>query len=143
MAWHSLWEESCGQPGALSCTRGLAGWVPTERSPGWEWRLSVCHKEEENEALTKREDICRVGQSHNPVVILRDKLGSSVWLGKPPPCSWLFSLLLRPVSGKVFHLLPGRRAEGKSDQPLGGLRGNWWIVFVCFANVTEVSWLKI
>lgn len=26
---------------------------------------------------------------------------------------------------------------------LAGLRGNWWIVFVCFTNVTEVSWLKI
>lgn len=62
--------------------------------------LSVWHKEEKNEALIKREDICRVGQSHNPVVILREKLGSSVWLGKPPPCSWFFSLLLRPVSGK-------------------------------------------
>lgn len=31
--------------------------------------LSVWHKEEENEALTKKENICRVGQSHSPVVI--------------------------------------------------------------------------
>lgn len=31
--------------------------------------LSVWHKEEENEVLTKKENIYRVGQSHNPVVI--------------------------------------------------------------------------
>lgn len=55
------------------------------------------HKEDGNRS-TERGKVCRVGQNHNPVVVLRDKLGSLAWLGKPPPCSYLFSLLLRSLS---------------------------------------------
>lgn len=71
----------------------------------------------EGNGSTDRGKVCRVGQNHNPVVILRDKLGSPAWLRKPPPCSWLFSLLLSPLSlgSEVVPLLPGKRAEGKSE----------------------------
>lgn len=92
MAWpslDSLLNQEAWQVGFLLKT-------PQAGSGGF---LSVWHKEEENEALTKKENICNVSQSQ-PSGDLRDKLGSSVGLGKPPPCSWLLSLLLRPVSGK-------------------------------------------
>lgn len=100
--------------------------------------------------LTERGKICRVGQNHSPVATVRDKLGSPAWLGKPSPCSLLFLLLLRPLAlgSKVFPLLPGRRAEEKSESDqfcfwsLGGPERKL-VDGLCFANMSEVSWLKI
>jgi len=67
--------------------------------------------------LAERGKVCRVGQSDSPVVILRDKPGPAAGLRKPPPRSRWLSLLLGPLSlgSEVLPLLPGRRAEGKSE----------------------------
>lgn len=115
----------------------------------WRDRLvSGCNRE--GNGRTDRGKICRVDQNHSPVAILRDKLGSPVWLGKPPPYSLLFLPLLRPLAlgSEVFPLLHGRRAEEKSEADqfcfwsLGGPERKL-VDGLCFANVSEVSWLRI
>lgn len=98
-------------------------------------------------ALTERGKVCRVGQNHNPVVILRGKLGSPGWLGKHPPCSWLFSQLLRHcLWGARFFLSCLGEGQKENRNPISsvsgprvGLRGNGWMVSICFANMAEVK----
>lgn len=84
---------------------------------------SVWHKEEEKEARTKRENICRVGQSHNPVVILGDKLGFSVWLGKPP----VQLVILTAAEPSLWELrfFISFLGEGQKENLISSVFGPW------------------
>lgn len=105
------------------------------------------HRGGEMRALTGRGEVCRLGQNHDPAVVLRQ-----AWLtwvaGGACPCGWLFSLLLRPPlcrAGLSTPVWEKGRGESGCDQFCfwsSAAPGRELVDGVWSVNMAEVCWLK-
>lgn len=108
-AWGSLLHQRLGRLGSYLMLPRLGVL--------WRGRLVSGRKEEGNGSTDRK----RKGLQGWPESQLdgdpERQAWLTCWLGKLSPRSWFFSLLLRPLSlgSEVFPLLPGRRAEGRSE----------------------------